>query len=89
MSVPVLSKKARSTLAMFSMTSPPRATTPAVEAADNAVACGTGAASKRAHGQETTHSMRVATMSPEYNPYATEEASTKGTHTAVKRSIID
>ena len=61
-SVPVLSKITKSALAMFSIMSPPLATTPAADEADGAVACGTGAANNKAHGRETTHRIGVATM---------------------------
>ena len=61
--VPVLSNNASSIDAADSRISPPLATKPDAEAAESAVACGTGAAKSKAHGQETTHNTRVVTKS--------------------------
>ena len=57
--VPVLSNNARFTLDSDSITSPPLAIAPDLEANERLAACGTGEASNSAHGQATTHNKRM------------------------------
>ena len=57
--VPVLSNNARFTLDSDSITSPPLAIAPDLEANERLAACGTGEASNSAHGQATTHNNRM------------------------------
>ena len=54
--------------AAASITSPPRATNPIAEALDRAVACGTGAARRSAHGHDTTQRTSIPTTSPDITP---------------------
>ena len=86
--VPVLSRSAKLTLDNDSMMSPPLAIAPDLDARERLAACGTGEASRRAHGQATTHSKRMIFQSaPGCNNQArTAPMRTNGTQMDVKFS---
>ncbi len=85
-SVPVLSSNTRLTFDNASITSPPLAIAPDLDANERLAACGTGEAKSKAQGQATTHSSRIIFQSAPgiTNQANTAPISTNGTQIDVK-----